>query len=42
MKVYGRRPSRLIVRRNIIRDVKIKAHLCPFLFRGVSSCFVVV
>lgn len=27
--------------RNIIRDVRIKAHLCPPLFRGSISCFVV-
>uniref|UniRef100_A0A8C5IPC7 Uncharacterized protein n=1 Tax=Junco hyemalis TaxID=40217 RepID=A0A8C5IPC7_JUNHY len=27
-------------RRNIMRDVKIRAHLCPFLSRGIISCFV--
>uniref|UniRef100_A0A8B9RV89 Uncharacterized protein n=1 Tax=Accipiter nisus TaxID=211598 RepID=A0A8B9RV89_9AVES len=27
--------------RSIIRDVRIKAHLCPPLFRGSISCFVV-
>lgn len=30
----------MISRRKIRRDVKIRAHLCPFLFRGVISCFV--
>uniref|UniRef100_A0A8D2M7Y7 Uncharacterized protein n=1 Tax=Zonotrichia albicollis TaxID=44394 RepID=A0A8D2M7Y7_ZONAL len=24
----------------IMRDVKIRAHLCPFLSRGIISCFV--
>lgn len=41
MKVYGSRPKRLIRRRNIMRDVRIRAHLCPSLFRGVISCFVI-
>lgn len=27
--------------RKIIRDVRTRAHLWPFLFSGVSSCFVV-
>lgn len=27
--------------RKTIRDVKIRAHLWPFLFNGVNSCFVV-
>uniref|UniRef100_A0A8C3MHQ9 Uncharacterized protein n=1 Tax=Geospiza parvula TaxID=87175 RepID=A0A8C3MHQ9_GEOPR len=27
-------------RRKIMRDVKIRAHLCPFLSRGIISCFV--
>ncbi len=27
-------------RRKIRRDVRIKAHLCPFLSRGIISCFV--
>ena len=26
--------------RNIISEVRIRAHLCPFLFRGIISCFV--
>ena len=38
--MYGSRPNRLIVRSSIIRDVRISAHLWPFLFRGVISCFV--
>lgn len=28
-------------RRKVMRDVRISAHLCPFLFRGVISCFVI-
>uniref|UniRef100_A0A8C9KU04 Uncharacterized protein n=1 Tax=Serinus canaria TaxID=9135 RepID=A0A8C9KU04_SERCA len=24
----------------IIRDVRIRAHLCPFLSKGIISCFV--
>uniref|UniRef100_A0A8D2M8N5 Uncharacterized protein n=1 Tax=Zonotrichia albicollis TaxID=44394 RepID=A0A8D2M8N5_ZONAL len=27
-------------RRKIMRDVRIRAHLCPFLSRGIISCFV--
>lgn len=38
--MYGSRPRRLIKSRKIISDVKISAHLCPFLFSGVISCFV--
>lgn len=30
----------MIRRRKIISDVRISAHLCPFLFSGVISCFV--
>ena len=41
MKVYGSRPSRLIRSRKIISEVKISAHLWPFLFNGVISCFVI-
>lgn len=26
--------------RRAINDVRIRAHLCPFLFRGIISCFV--
>lgn len=40
VKVYGSNPRRLISSRKIIRDVRISAHLWPFLFRGVISCFV--
>lgn len=40
VNVYGNRPSRLIVSRSIISDVKIRAHLWPFLFSGIISCFV--
>lgn len=31
----------MISKRNIIREVKIRAHLCPLLFSGVISCFVI-
>lgn len=41
VKVYGSRPSRLMRRRKIIREVRIKAHLCPFSFSGVISCLVI-
>lgn len=41
VNVYGRRPSRLIVRSMIIRDVNIRAHLWPFLLSGTISCFVI-
>lgn len=27
--------------RSVISDVRMIAHLCPFLFRGVISCFVI-
>uniref|UniRef100_A0A8C5JIS3 Uncharacterized protein n=1 Tax=Junco hyemalis TaxID=40217 RepID=A0A8C5JIS3_JUNHY len=27
-------------RRKTMKDVKIRAHLCPFLSRGIISCFV--
>lgn len=40
MNVYGSRPRRLMRRRKIMRDVRIRAHLCPFLSRGIISCFV--
>lgn len=39
--MYGSRPRRLTMRSSIIRDVRIKAHLWPFLFSGVISCFVI-
>lgn len=41
VNVYGSRPSRLISSRKIISDVRIRAHLCPFLSRGIISCFVI-
>ena len=31
----------MISSRNIIREVRIKAHLCPFLFSGIISCFAI-
>lgn len=40
VKVYGSSPRIFSVRIKIIRDVRIKAHLCPPLFSGVSSCCV--
>lgn len=40
VNVYGSRPKRLISRRKIISDVRIRAHLWPFLFSGIISCFV--
>lgn len=41
VNVYGSRPSRLISSRKTIRDVRIRAHLCPFLSNGIISCFVI-
>lgn len=41
VNVYGNSPRRLISRRNTISEVRINAHLCPFLFRGVISCLVI-
>lgn len=38
VKVYGRRPSMLRVMRNIMRDVRMVAHLCPLRFIGRRSC----
>lgn len=40
VNVYGSSPRRLINRRNTISEVKINAHLWPFLFRGIISCLV--
>lgn len=37
VKVYGRRPRRLIVIRNNIRAVNNTAHLCPPRFMGCIS-----
>ena len=41
VNVYGSRPSRLIVSSSTISDVNIRAHLCPALFSGIISCFVI-
>lgn len=41
VNVYGNSPRRLISRRNSISDVRIRAHLCPFLSSGSISCFVI-
>lgn len=41
VNVYGSSPRRLISSRKIIRDVRIRAHLCPFLWSGIISCFVI-
>lgn len=41
VNVYGSSPRRLIVSSSIISDVRTRAHLCPSLFRGDISCFVV-
>lgn len=41
VNVYGSNPSKLIVNRSVISDTKIRAHLCPALFRGSISCFVI-
>ena len=41
VNVYGSSPDRLIVSKRIISEVRIRAHLCPPLFRGSISCFVV-
>ena len=40
VNVYGNRPNKLMRRRKISRDVRIRAHLCPSLFSGVINCFV--
>lgn len=40
VNVYGNRPNRLMSSKKIMRDVRIRAHLCPFLSRGIISCFV--
>lgn len=41
VNVYGRSPRRLVSSRKIISDVRIIAHLCPFLSNGIISCFVI-
>lgn len=40
VKVYGRRPSIFNVIRNNIKDVRMRAHLCPPGFKGRRSCCV--
>lgn len=37
VKVYGRRPSMLIVIRNTINEANRSAHLCPPTFRGIIN-----
>lgn len=37
VKVYGNRPSILMVIRKIINDTRRSAHLCPPMFRGSIS-----
>ena len=41
VKVYGRRPSRLVERSKRVSEVSRRAHLWPVLFRGVISCLVI-
>ena len=41
VNVYGSRPSKLIMSKSVISDVRIRAHLWPFLFSGIISCFVI-
>lgn len=41
VKVYGRRPIRLMDSNSRMREVSSRAHLWPVLFRGVISCFVI-
>lgn len=40
VKVYGRSPSRLVVIKNNIKDVRRIAHLWPPTLRGINSCCV--
>ena len=40
VKVYGRRPSRLSVIKNTIREARRRAHLWPPTFRGWKICCV--
>lgn len=40
VNVYGRRPSILIETKKTIKDVNIRAHLCPPIFSGRRSCWV--
>jgi len=41
VKVYGKRPRRLIERSRSRSEVKMSAPLWPVLFRGAISCFVI-
>jgi len=41
VNVYGSRPNKLIVSKSIIRDVRIRDHLWPFLLSGIISCLVI-
>lgn len=40
VNVYGNRPSRFMLSRKAIREVKRKAHLWAGIFRGRRSCLV--
>lgn len=40
VKVYGRRPSKLIINSMVINDVRIMDHWWPVLLIGSISCFV--
>lgn len=40
VNVYGNRPSRFMVIKNIIRAVNIRDQLCPLILIGSMSCFV--
>ena len=40
VNVYGRRPSKLRVKRNTINEVRRRAHLWAPTFKGRSSCWV--
>lgn len=40
VNVYGKRPRRLIVIRNIIKAASIRDQLCPLVLIGVMSCLV--
>lgn len=40
VNVYGRSPNMLMEIKNTISDANIRAHVCPFIFSGRSSCCV--
>lgn len=40
VKVYGRRPSMLMVIRNTINEANSSAHLCPPTFKGIINWLV--